>query len=76
MSSTHQSVVTIVHKSNVLSVTDGLFRESVLEVAKKPDYATIKVQEQLVDSMVFVLFSPFFRSCSPFPSFSLMLLSA
>ncbi|KAG2387715.1 hypothetical protein C9374_001309 [Naegleria lovaniensis] len=43
--------VTIVHKSNVLSVSDGLFRESCLQVAKK--YPQVKVEEQLVDSMVY-----------------------
>jgi len=48
--------VTIVHKSNVLSVTDGLFRETVLAVSKDPAYAGIKVEEQLVDSMVYKLF--------------------
>ncbi|KAI8903815.1 hypothetical protein EDD86DRAFT_230688 [Gorgonomyces haynaldii] len=48
--------VTIVHKSNVLSVTDGLFRESVLEVFKDPKYQSIKVEEQLVDSMVYRMF--------------------
>jgi homoisocitrate dehydrogenase len=47
-------MVTIVHKSNVLSVTDGLFRETCLEVAKK--YPNVKVEEQLVDSMVYKMF--------------------
>ena len=47
-------MVTIVHKSNVLSVTDGLFRETCLEVAK--NYPTVKVEEQLVDSMVYKMF--------------------
>jgi homoisocitrate dehydrogenase len=49
--------VTIVHKSNVLSITDGLFRESCRAVAsEKPEYASVKVEEQLVDSMVYRLF--------------------
>lgn len=43
--------VTVVHKSNVLSVTDGLFRECCLEVAKA--YPDVQVDEQLVDSMVY-----------------------
>lgn len=43
--------VTIVHKSNVLSITDGLFRESCLTVAQK--FPHIQVEEQLVDSMVY-----------------------
>lgn len=50
--------VTIVHKSNVLAITDGLFRETCLNVAK--DYPSIRVQEQLVDSMVYKLYrNPF-----------------
>lgn len=45
--------VTIVHKANVLRITDGLFRESVLAVgAEFPDVA---VDEQLVDSMAYRL---------------------
>eukprot|EP01135_Chromosphaera_perkinsii_P011182 Nk52_evm9s2356 gene=Nk52_evmTU9s2356 len=46
-----KGLVTIVHKSNVLSITDGLFRETVLEIAK--DYPDIEVEEQLVDSCVY-----------------------
>ncbi|KAJ3303169.1 homoisocitrate dehydrogenase [Kappamyces sp. JEL0829] len=53
----HEPKVTIVHKSNVLSVTDGLFRESCRAVAlEKPEYKQVKVEEQLVDSMVYRLF--------------------
>ncbi|KAK8858662.1 hypothetical protein IAR55_002891 [Kwoniella newhampshirensis] len=49
--------VTIVHKSNVLSVTDGLFRESVRSIKEGTDrYAGIKMEEQLVDSMVYRMF--------------------
>lgn len=43
--------VTIVHKSNVLSVTDGLFRESVRAVAG--DYPGVTVNEGIVDSLVY-----------------------
>ena len=43
------SVVTVVHKANVLKVTDGLFRECALEVAK--DYPEIALKEMLVDAM-------------------------
>jgi homoisocitrate dehydrogenase len=43
-----------VHKSNVLSVTDGLFRESVRAVAA--GYPNVTVNEQLVDSLVYRLF--------------------
>ena len=46
-------LVTIVHKANVLSVTDGLFRTTVLQIAQ--DYPDIAVEEQLVDSMIYRL---------------------
>jgi homoisocitrate dehydrogenase len=45
--------VTIVHKANVLSVTDGLFREAALAVAAA--YPDVAVEEQLVDSMLYRL---------------------
>jgi len=52
--------LTIVHKSNVLSITDGLFRETVRAVPSLPGvagrYDSIKVDEQLVDSMVYRMF--------------------
>ena len=47
--------VTSVHKSNVLSVTDGLFRECVLEVSQAYQ-GKVKLEEQLVDSMVYRMF--------------------
>jgi homoisocitrate dehydrogenase len=40
--------VTIVHKANVLKITDGLFRESCLSVSKQ--YPDVEVDEMLVDS--------------------------
>ncbi len=40
--------VTIVHKANVLKLTDGLFRESCLAVAR--DYPDVQVEELLVDA--------------------------
>jgi homoisocitrate dehydrogenase len=43
------SGVTVVHKANVLKVTDGLFRACALEVAK--DYPDIALKEMLVDAM-------------------------
>lgn len=46
-----QPLVTIVHKANVLAVTDGLFRESCLAVAA--DFPDVTVEEQLVDSMLY-----------------------
>lgn len=47
--------MTIIHKSNVLSVTDGLFRETVRSVALKnaPKYDDVTVAEQIVDSAVY-----------------------
>lgn len=46
-------LVTIVHKSNVLTVTDGIFRKSVKDVAESdPKYAGIRIEEQIVDSML------------------------
>lgn len=52
-----QPKVTVVHKSNVLSVSDGLFRESVLAVkGEDPAFADVKLEEQLVDSMVYRMF--------------------
>jgi homoisocitrate dehydrogenase len=41
-------VLTIVHKANVLKLTDGLFRECALKVAA--EFPDIKVNELLVDS--------------------------
>ncbi|KAL8820245.1 MAG: hypothetical protein Q9191_007556, partial [Dirinaria sp. TL-2023a] len=61
-----QPRVTITHKSNVLSQTDGLFRESAraalepFQAPKKTDSVasgiTVEVDEQIVDSMVYKLF--------------------
>lgn len=56
--------VTVCHKSNVLSVTDGLFRTAVRAVYEKDQvkeggpgrYQGIELDEQLVDSMVYRLF--------------------
>ncbi|THH33753.1 hypothetical protein EUX98_g368 [Antrodiella citrinella] len=50
--------VTIIHKSNVLSVTDGLFRETVRAVpaGAAGRYDDITIAEQLVDSAVYRLF--------------------
>ena len=50
--------VTIIHKSNVLSQTDGLFRESVRAVPGESDgkYDSVTIAEQIVDSAVYRLF--------------------
>ena len=49
--------VTIIHKSNVLSVTDGLFRETIRAVPTLPEvngkYDNVKIEEQIVDSAVY-----------------------
>ncbi len=45
--------LTVVHKANVLRLSDGLFRETALEVSA--GFPEIEVEEQLVDSMVYRL---------------------
>jgi len=42
------ATVTIVHKANVLKITDGLFRECALQIAA--EYPDIAIQELLVDA--------------------------
>lgn len=55
--SVHSSpLITITHKSNVLSQTDGLFRETAREALARPKYSHLAVEEQIVDSMVYKLF--------------------
>ena len=49
-------LVTITHKSNVLSQTDGLFRETARAALALPKFADVAVEEQIVDSMVYKLF--------------------
>lgn len=50
-------LVTITHKSNVLSQTDGLFRETCRRaLAQTPYKDAVHVEEQIVDSMVYKLF--------------------
>ncbi|KIP09171.1 hypothetical protein PHLGIDRAFT_29155 [Phlebiopsis gigantea 11061_1 CR5-6] len=50
--------LTIIHKSNVLSVTDGLFRETVRSVPRLNEgrFDDVQIAEQLVDSAVYRLF--------------------
>ncbi|GAW10165.1 mitochondrial NAD-homo-isocitrate dehydrogenase [Lentinula edodes] len=53
--------LTVIHKSNVLSVTDGLFRESVRAVqTKDPRFEAVTVAEQLVDSAVYRQYFPIY----------------
>ncbi|KAJ4983393.1 homoisocitrate dehydrogenase [Stagonosporopsis vannaccii] len=49
-------LVTVTHKSNVLSQTDGLFRETARRALAEPKYQLVNVEEQIVDSMVYKLF--------------------
>ena len=52
-----QPLVTITHKSNVLSQTDGLFRTTARKALLQPHFArNVQVEEQIVDSMVYKLF--------------------
>ncbi|KAJ6539091.1 mitochondrial NAD-homo-isocitrate dehydrogenase LysB [Mycena capillaripes] len=55
-----RKLLTIIHKSNVLSVTDGLFRESVRAVPALAGidgrFDDVAIEEQLVDSAVYRLF--------------------
>lgn len=52
----HNGMVTITHKSNVLSQTDGLFRSTAREALSQPKFSSLTVEEQIVDSMVYKLF--------------------
>jgi homoisocitrate dehydrogenase len=55
--SIHKSpMVTITHKSNVLSQTDGLFRATAREALAASKFSSVGVEEQIVDSMVYKLF--------------------
>ena len=45
--------VTMVHKANVLKVSDGLFRDTVRDVAK--DYPGVELDEVLIDAMAALL---------------------
>ncbi|KAI5857379.1 Isocitrate/isopropylmalate dehydrogenase [Durotheca rogersii] len=49
-------LVTITHKSNVLSQTDGLFRATAHAALADPRFAGVAVEDQIVDSMVYKLF--------------------
>ncbi|KAI7471296.1 Homoisocitrate dehydrogenase [Hortaea werneckii] len=51
-----EALVTITHKSNVLSQTDGLFRSTAREALQAPQFSNVRVEEQIVDSMVYKMF--------------------
>ena len=50
-----QAMVTITHKSNVLSQTDGLFRQTARTTLEQPRFkdAGLKIEEQIVDSLFY-----------------------
>lgn len=52
------ATLTVTHKSNVLSQSDGLFREICKDVyeSNKGKYGAIEYNEQIVDSMVYRMF--------------------
>jgi homoisocitrate dehydrogenase len=52
-----QPTVTITHKSNVLSQSDGLFRMTARVALEQPKFkdAGVKIEEQIVDSMLYKL---------------------
>ncbi|ODQ63549.1 homoisocitrate dehydrogenase mitochondrial precursor [Nadsonia fulvescens var. elongata DSM 6958] len=57
--SLHSSpILTIIHKSNVLSASDGLFRETCRKVYEDNQsiYSSVELNEQIVDSMVYRMF--------------------
>ena len=49
-------LVTITHKSNVLPKTDGLFRKTCYDVLQQEKNQGVKLEDQIVDSMVYKLF--------------------
>lgn len=53
-----RATLTVTHKSNVLSQTDGLFREVCKDVyeSNRDKYGGITYNEQIVDSMVYRMF--------------------
>lgn len=53
---TARSCVTVTHKSNVLSQTDGLFRTTARAALAQSKFSSVGVEEQIVDSMVYKLF--------------------
>ena len=50
-----EAKVTVTHKSNVMSQTDGLFRSTCLTVLGLEKYKQLRAEEQIVDSMLYHL---------------------
>lgn len=53
LATTRRKKVCVVHKANVLRMSDGLFLEAVRSVAR--DYPDVQVEEQLIDAMAALL---------------------
>jgi isocitrate/isopropylmalate dehydrogenase len=53
LASVRRKKLTVVHKANVLRISDGLFLECTREVAKR--YPDVQYEEQLIDSMAALL---------------------
>lgn len=51
-----QAMVTITHKSNVLSQSDGLFRQVARRTLEDARFSGITIDEQIVDSMFYKLY--------------------
>jgi homoisocitrate dehydrogenase len=49
-------LVTITHKSNVLSQTDGLFRATAQQALANSKFADVAIEEQIIDSMFYKMF--------------------
>ncbi|EDO16734.1 hypothetical protein Kpol_1003p39 [Vanderwaltozyma polyspora DSM 70294] len=58
LKNTGKATLTVTHKSNVLSQSDGLFREVCRDVYEKNKdlYGNVSYNEQIVDSMVYRIF--------------------
>ncbi|WP_309493234.1 isocitrate/isopropylmalate dehydrogenase family protein [Candidatus Hecatella orcuttiae] len=53
LASKRKKLVTYVHKGNILKLTDGIFKQAVLDVAK--EYPEVAVEEQRIDAMAMQL---------------------
>lgn len=49
-------MVTVMHKSNVLSQTDGLFRATARATLEQAKYKGVEIEEQIIDSGFYKLF--------------------
>jgi len=49
-------MVTVMHKSNVLSQTDGLFRATARSTLEQSKYKGVEIEEQIIDSGFYKLF--------------------